>query len=98
MAYVRVNMVEFESAEAMQGNAKFMSENAGQIFPDIQLFASMATTEKSALAISIYADKEAADKAIAQRDKYHAERGNVEVVMAHEGKLNGFYHKPIVEP
>ena len=48
MAYVRVNMVEFESAEAMQGNAKFMSENAGQIFPDIQLFASMATTEKSA--------------------------------------------------
>ena len=73
MAYVRINMVEFDSPEAMKENSKELNENAGKIFPELQLIAAVATSDTSALSISIYPDKGSADKAIAQRDKHHEE-------------------------
>ena len=93
-------IVEFNVTKQLRQkeNSKELNRNAGTIFPEVQLIAAIATSDTSALSISIYPDKQSADKAIEQRDKYHAERGNVEVVMAHEGKLNGFYHRPIVKP
>ena len=95
MAYVRINMVEFDSPEAMKENSKELNENAGKIFPELQLFAAVATSDTSALSISIYPDKGSADKAIAQRDKHHDGRP-IEVVMAHEGDLSAFYQRPSI--
>jgi len=60
MAYVRINMVEFESPEAMTKNSKELNENVGMIFPEVQLIAAIATSDTSALSISIFPDKEAA--------------------------------------
>ena len=95
MAYVRINMVEFESPEAMTKNSKELNENVGMIFPEVQLIAAIATSDTSALSISIYPDKEAADKAIAQRDKHHDGKP-IEVVMAHEGELSAFFQRPAI--
>lgn len=95
MAYVRINMVEIDSPEAMYETTKAINENAGTIFPDLQLFASIATAETSSLAISIYPYKEAADKAIAARDKHHEGKG-AQVVMAYEGELNAFSQRPAI--
>ena len=95
MAYVRINMVEFENSEAMKGNSEELNKNAGVIFPEVQLIAAIATSDTSALSISIYPDKESADKALTQRDKYHDGRP-IEVVMAHEGDLSAFYQRPSI--
>ena len=95
MAYVRINMVEFENPEAMKENSKELNANAGSIFPEVQLIAAIATSDRSALSISIYPNKEAADKAIAQRDAHHNGRP-IEVVMAHEGDLSAFFQRPVI--
>jgi hypothetical protein len=61
----------------------------------VQLIAAIATSDTSALSISIYPDKDAADIAISQRDKHHEGKA-VEVVMAHEGDLKAFFQKPAI--
>ena len=47
-------------------------------------------TETSQMAISIYPDKEAADKALAQRDAHHKTQ-DIELVMSHAGDLSFFF-------
>ena len=50
----------------------------------------METSETAGLAISIYDDKEAADRALLQRDKHHENTGLVDIV-SHEGNVKNFY-------
>ena len=95
MAYVRINMVDFESPKVMEENHKALNENAGKIFPEVQLIAAIATSDTSALSILIYPKKDAADIAISQRDKHHEGKA-VEVVMAHEGELWALFQKPAI--
>ena len=59
------------------------------IFPDIMLIDGINLTETSQMAISIYPDKEAADKALAQRDA-HQKTQDIELVMSHAGDLSFF--------
>ena len=51
---------------------------------------NVSTSEKSGLIISIYDDKEAADRALAQHDK-HQENAGLAIIFAHEGRVSVFY-------
>ena len=89
MPYVRINLAEYPSPEALQKNSDSINAAAQSIFPDIMLVAGINLTETSQMAISIYPDKEAADKALAQRDS-HQKTQDIELVMSHAGDLSFF--------
>ena len=59
------------------------------------MIAAIATSDTLALSISIYSYKEAAQRAIAQRDD-HPDRRPIEVVMAHAGDLSAFFQRPVI--
>jgi hypothetical protein len=48
------------------------------------------TSEKSQITISVYDHKEAADRAVVQRDT-HLEHRELVDIFAHEGNVNCFY-------
>ena len=91
MPYVRINLAEYPSPEALQKNSDSINAAAQSIFPDIMLVAGINLTETSQMAISIYPDKEAADKALGQRDAHHKTQ-DIELVMSHEGDLSFFFN------
>lgn len=39
MAYVRINMVEFDSEEDLKRDAEVLNSNAGNLFPELLLIA-----------------------------------------------------------
>ena len=94
MAYVRINVVEFDSEEYLKRDAEVLNSNAGDLFPELLLIAGVQTTETSSFSITIYPDKEAADNALAVRDNHMAEVKGLSLTMSHEGDLSIFYQKP----
>ena len=90
MPYARINMFEFSTAEDRDRNAEKLRNNIKSVFPEIRAFVTMETSETAGLAISIYDDKEAADRAILQRDKHHENAGLIDIV-SHEGNVKNFY-------
>ncbi len=90
MAYARVNMAEFESREEMHKVITNLKENMKSVFPEIRSFVSMETSETSQITISVYDNKEAADRAIAQRNT-DLEHSDLVDIFAHEGNVNCFY-------
>ena len=90
MPYARINMVEFESSEEMHKVITNLNVNMKTVFPEIRSFVAVETSEKSQSTISIYEHKEAADRAVAQRDK-HLENRELVDICAHEGNVNCFY-------
>ena len=90
MPYARVNMAEFKSREEMDRTIGQLRNNIKSIYPEIRAFASMETSETSQLTISVYDDKDAADRALEQRRK-HMEDTGVADFFAHEGRVNCFY-------
>ena len=90
MAYARVTMAEFDSRAKMHGAIEELGKNMKSVFPQILMFAAMETAENSQLTISVYADKDAADRAVAQRDEAMENTG-VSDLFTHEGNVNSFY-------
>lgn len=90
MAYARVTMAEFDSRAKMHGAIEELGKNMKSVFPEILMFAAMETAENSQLTISVYADKDAADRAVAQRDEAMEGTG-VSDLFTHEGNVNSFY-------
>ena len=89
MPYARINMVEFESREEMHKVITNLNVNMKTVFPEIRSFVSVETSEKSQITISVYDHKEAADRAVAQRDTHLKHRELVDI-FAHEGNVNCF--------
>ena len=83
-------MVDFKSREEMEKVITHLSANMKTVFPEIRSFVSMETSETSQITISVYDNKEAADRAVAQRDT-HLETKELVDMFAHEGKVNCFY-------
>ena len=75
--------------EALQKKSVSINAAAQSIFPDIMLIDGINLTETSQIAISSYPDKEAADKALAERDAHH-ETQDIELVMSHAGNISFF--------
>ena len=90
MPYARINMFEFSTAEERDRNSEKLRNNIKSVFPEIRAFVTMETSETAGLAISIYDDKEAADRAILQRDEHHENTGLIDIV-SHEGNVRNFY-------
>jgi hypothetical protein len=90
MAYARVTMAEFDSRAKMHGAIEELGKNMKSVFPEILMFAAMETAENSQLTISVYADKDAADRAVTQRVEAMKGTG-VADLFTHEGNVNNFY-------
>ena len=45
MAYVRINMIEFDTLEEFKKRASAFRENVAQIFPTAQLITAVATSD-----------------------------------------------------
>ena len=90
MPYARINMAEFTSRAEAERTIAILRNDIKTVFPEIRSFACVETSETSALTISIYDDKEAADRAVAQRDKHHEGKGLTDL-FTHEGDLRCFY-------
>ena len=90
MPYARVNMAEFKSREEMHKVITNLRDNMKSVFPEIRSFVSMETSETSQITISVYDNKEAAERAVAQRDTDLKHTDLVDI-FAHEGDVNCFY-------
>ena len=92
MAYARVNMAEFGSREDMHKTMGRINKDIKSIFPDVLAYAAMETSETSTLAFVIYKNKQDADRASANRAKFHEEdAGELSDIFSHEGNLNVHY-------
>ena len=90
MPYARINMAEFTSYEERKRTIAILRNDIKSVFPEIRAFVTMETSDTAGLAISIYDDKQAADRALLQRDKHHENTGLVDIV-SHEGNVKNFY-------
>ena len=90
MAYVRKNMVEFKSFEERDRRVRKLKKNVKTVFPGIRAFASTEASETSQITMSVYDNKEAADRAVTQRDTDLKHTDLVDI-FAHEGNLNCLY-------
>ena len=59
LPYVRINLAEYQSQEALKKNSYSINAAAQSVFPDIMLIAGINPTESSQMAILIYPHKEA---------------------------------------
>jgi hypothetical protein len=69
-----------------------LSVNMKTVFPEIRSFVSVETSEKSQITTSVYDHKEAADRAVAQRDT-HLEHRELVDIFTHEGNVNCFLRR-----
>ena len=92
MACARVNMAEFFSREDMHKTMGRINKDIKTIFPDVLAYAAMETSETSTLAFVIYKHKQDADRALANRAKFHEDdAGELSDIFSHEGNLNVYY-------
>ena len=96
MAYVRINMIEFDTLEEFKKRASAFRENVAQIFPTAQLITAVATSDTSVLSVSIYPDKETADAALEQREKHFAAVMPKDIISL-EGEMTQFHLNSIPE-
>ena len=90
MPYARINMAEFTSRAEAERTIAILRNDIKSVFPEIRSFACVETSETSTLTISIYDDKESADRAAEQRDKHHEDKDLADL-FTHEGDLRCFY-------
>ena len=85
-------MPEFASSEDMHKTMGRINKDIKSIFPDVLAYAAMETSETSTLAFVIYKHKQAADRALANRAKFHEDdAGELSDIFSHEGNLNVYY-------
>ena len=89
MPYARINMAEFASPEEAERTISILRNDIKSVFPEIRAFACVETSDASALTISIYDDKKAADRAASQRDTHHEDK-DLAGLFTHEGDLRCF--------
>ena len=63
-------MAEVESREEIQRTIEPLQKNMKSIFPEMRLFIAVETSETSMLGVSVYDNKDAADRAVANRTKH----------------------------
>ena len=90
MAYVRINMIEFDTLEEFKKRASAFRENVAQVFPTAQLITAVATSDASVLSVLIYPDKETADAALEQREKHFAAVMPKDIISL-EGEMTQFH-------
>ena len=61
------------------------------IFPEIRLFIAVETSEISMLGVSVYDDKDAADRAVATRTKYLEDDKEIKDNFTFEASESCFY-------
>ena len=83
-------MADIISRGEAERSIAILRNDIKSVFPEIRSFACIETSETSTLTISIYDDKEAADRAVAQRDKHHEDKDLADL-FTHEGDLRCFY-------
>ena len=92
MAYARVNMAEFASREDMHKTIGRINIDIKSIFPNVSAYAAMETSETSTLAFVIYKHKQDADRALANRAKFHEDdAGDLSDIFSYERNLNVYY-------
>ena len=70
MSVARINMLEFDTEDALNKRVKEYSGQAPELFPDAEILLSIQTSPTSAMSISIYPDESAAEKALSTREKH----------------------------
>ena len=58
----------------MQRTIEPMQKNMKSIFPEMRLFIAVETSETSMLGVSVYDDKDAADRAVANPNRHLEDR------------------------
>ena len=90
--YVRVNVVEFKSEDAMEKALAIYRDNSAEWIKDAQLLLTMKTSDRSALYYAAFKTEQAAENAIEGRKKYiEAMSDLVHDVFSHEGDMDFAY-------
>ena len=90
--YVRVNVVEFKSEDAMEKALSIYRDNSAEWIEDAQLLLTMKTSDRSALYYAVFKTEEAAENAIKGREKYiEAMSDLIHDVFSHEGDMDFAY-------
>ena len=90
MAYVRINMLDFKSTEDLRKTADDMHRTLKSGYPEIRVFIGMEVSETSLVGISVFVDKEAANRAVEKRNK-HTAGERYKDNFSHEGNIIAFY-------
>ena len=86
MAYVRINMFDFKSTEDLRKTADDMHRTLKSGYPELRVFIGMEASETSLVGIVVQDDKDAADRAVANRAKHLEDKEIKEV--AEQGTQN----------
>ena len=90
--YVRVNVVEFKSEDAMEKALSIYRDKSAKWIKDAQLLLTMKTSDRSALYYATFKTEQAAENAMEGRKKYiDAMSDLVHDVFSHEGDLDFAY-------
>ena len=90
--YVRVNVVEFKSEDAMEKALSIYRDNSAEWIKGAQLLLTMKTSDRSALYYAAFKTEHAAENAMEGRKKYiEAMSDLVHDVFSHEGDMDFAY-------
>ena len=90
--YVRVNVVEFKSEDAMEKALSIYRDNSAEWIKGAQLLLTMKTSDRSALYYAAFKTEHAAEKAMEGRKRYiEAMSDLVHDVFSHEGDMDFAY-------
>ena len=70
MSTARINMLEFDSEEDLNQRASTYQKDAPTLFPNAEILLTIKTGPTTAMSVSIYPDKKAAEEALTRRDKH----------------------------
>ena len=70
MSTARINMLEFDSEEDLNQRAEMYQREAPELFPNAEILLTIKTGPTTAMSVSIYPDKESAEKSLIRRDKH----------------------------
>ena len=90
--YVRVNVVDFKSNEAMDEALSIYRLNSAKWMVGAQFLLTMKTSDQSAMYVAVYNSEDYADNALIGREKYIEAMGDlVHDVFYHEGDMDFAY-------
>lgn len=90
--YVRVNVVDFKSKEAMDEALSIYRLSSAKWMVGAQFLLTMKTSDQSAMYVAVYNSEDDADNALVGREKYIEAMGDlVHDVFYHEGDMDFAY-------
>ena len=88
MSVSRISIVKFKSKEACDEMIESYTSNAPSEFPEAEQLLHMRIDDNTSIAVSLYKDKEAMERASAARDKRMGDRKDqYESVETHVGEV-----------